>query len=189
MTGVVMRVDLENVEAVKKALDPEKVEKALIRALDSAARKEKTQISKDVRSDYLIKAAEINKSVSIRKLKSGRNPARLIVWRGAAPGLHKFAPRLKKINTARGRRVGVTVQTRRSKPRSLVKGGFMANVHGNRILIRKGKTRYPVKRKHGPSVARMVQRTIGEENLSARISKNVVKEFHRQLELMINKKL
>ena len=184
--------ELTNLQELRQAFDPRLVDKAFDRALQVASTKARTRISRKTRETYNIKAGDIGRSVVLRKLQS--EPGRLLVFTGSMIGLDKFGARPKRITTPRGRRVGVTVQVKKAGGRKVVKGGFIANVSGNKIFKRIPGTRMSsnpnkekIKRKFGPSIAHMVGNKAVLADFEAHAGEDAAIEFNRFLEFLMSK--
>ena len=109
--------------------------------MKAASAKEATQLSKDVRAVYSIKLGDVKKALTIKRQPTVQ-PEYLVLYVSGAVGLDKFS--------MSRRRVGVSVKVKSS--RKVVKGGFVANVSGDKIFKRKGAARLPIERLYGPSV-------------------------------------
>lgn len=177
--------EIEKLDELRKKFDPKLIDKALDRALQSAAMKMRTRISKEARVLYNVKAGDISKTVRIHKLRSP--PGRLLLYQGRMIGLDKFGARPKVIKTARGRRVGATVLVRKDRGRKLVSGAFIANVHGAKVFERAGDKRLPIERKYGPSIAHMVGNKFVEVVASQHAGEDAATEFNRYLEYLMTK--
>lgn len=178
----VFTYELQNLRELRQAFDPKLVDKAFQRALQVASMKAKTRISRKVRATYNIKAAAVGRSVQLRKLQS--EPGRLLLYTGRMLGLDKFSARPKKVRTAAGRRVGVTVQVKKSGGRKLVKGAFLGG-KGKVIFTREGEGRLPIERKFGPSIAHMVGNKDVLTDFEAHVGEDAATEFNRYLEFLM----
>lgn len=176
--------ELTNFQELRQAFDPKLVDKAYDRALQVAATKARTRISRKVRETYNIKAGDIGRAVQLRKLQS--EPGRLLLYTGRMIGLDKFGARPKNIKTARGRRKGVTVQVKKTAGRKQLKGGFIGG-KGKVVFTRQGPERLPIERKFGPSIAHMAGNKTVLADFEAHAGEDAAVEFNRSLEFFMSR--
>lgn len=182
MTGVALRFELTDFKSIRNKFDPKTVDRALNLALNVASRKARVQISKDVRETYTVKARDLTKAVSIKKITSGRGRyARLVLYRGNVLGLDKFSPTKRVIRTDAGKRRGVSIRIRKDRGRKIVRGAFSADVHGVKVFRRTSEARPPIKRLFGPSVPQMVSNKLVIDQVSRDVNINLAAEFNRQM--------
>ncbi len=171
---------LENIHELRQKFDPKLVDRALGQALQVATTKLRTRVSREIRGTYKIKAGDVAKTVTIRRIE---HHTRLMVFAGRMIGLDKFSSRPKKVTTARGRRVGATVMVRKDRGRKVVTGGFIAK--GNLIFKREGTERLPIERLYGPSIAHMAGNKVVGELATAQVGEDAGTEFNRYLEYLM----
>lgn len=128
---------LENLESIRKQYDPKIVDRALSTAMTRTAMKARTAVSRLVRQTYNIKARHIRTGVRLIRRKRGQAHERVLLYTGTAIPLNRFDPLTKRVLSARGPRVGVTVRIRKDRGRKLVTGGFLADVNGAKVFIRR----------------------------------------------------
>lgn len=146
-----------------RVLDPVLVQKAQTSALTRIRKKAATHISKTTRSRYNISAGAVRDALERRtkfKLSQDKSSA-FITYIGARIGMINFSAKFKPVQTARGPRHGATAKLYKSRPRSLVPGGFIAagrggNVHIFRRQKKSQKSRLPIEAVTGPSVPQMI---------------------------------
>jgi hypothetical protein len=177
-------LELRNLKALKSAFDPKAVDNALTRAVKTASDRVRTQISRDVRATYNIKAGDIGKAVRVRQLRQADVPTGMLVYTGGRLSLAKFGARPKKI----GKRKGVTVQVRKGSGRSLVKGAFLGagvNSQSQIIFQRIGQDRLPIRKLTGPAIPTMVSQREIVDKASDMAAEILRREFARQMSLLV----
>lgn len=175
--------ELTGLDELRRKFDPKLIDKAMDRALQVAAMKMRTRISKEARQIYNVKAGDIARTVRLQRL---RNPVgRVLVYTGYKIGLDHFGARTKVVKTARGRRVGATVQVRKDGGRKLLKGGFIADIHGAKVFTRAGASRLPIEKKFGPSIPEMVGNKFIDAIVSPLAGEDAATEFDRFLKYLM----
>lgn len=115
--------ELAGIKVTRKGLNPKLVERDFQRQLTDTTRWTRTQISKQVRAKYNVKAGLLGggrlSRVRIRKVRLGR----ALVYRSTMLGLDRMSPTTFSVNTNRGKRRAVRVMVKRGH-RKFVKGGF-----------------------------------------------------------------
>lgn len=172
--------EIEGYQQLYRHYDYKIVEQAMQRALQVAATKTRTRISKEARILYNIKASDISRNVVLKRIPGGR----LLSYVSKSVGLDHFGARTKRVKTARGRRLAVTVQVRKDRGRSLVHGGFIGG-KGKVIFTREGPERLPIKRRYGPSISQMVSNEVVAANATLLTGEDAAVEFNRQMELLL----
>lgn len=175
--------ELAQLPELRRKFDPKLIDKALERALQVAAMKTRTRVSKEVRKVYNVKAGAISKAVRLSRIPGGR----LLLYAGRVIPLDKFGARKKVIRTGRGRRTGVTVQVRKDHRRQIVKHAFMADVHGQKVFKREGQSRLPIRRVFGPSIAHMVGNEFVTNLAIRQTGEDAAIEFNRYLEYLMSR--
>lgn len=87
-----IEITTTNIDQLRKQFDPSVVDRALRLANSKTAQKARTQISKLVRQTYNIKAADIGKTVSIKR-KSGKDTDIMLFYIGQRISLKYFDAR------------------------------------------------------------------------------------------------
>jgi hypothetical protein len=123
------------------------------RSLNRTASSTKTIVNREARKIYVIKAKDINQALGLRKA-SRSNLLAVLKYSGERIPLDKFKfspknPRPKKPPQA------LKVQVKKDGYKNLLHA-FVANIQGNKIFERAGKSRLPIKRLFGPAVPQMV---------------------------------
>jgi len=177
----VITYELTQFYELRQKFDPKMVDKALGQALQVATRKLRTRISKEARLVYNIKARDLAKSSTIRRYSGGY----MLIYAGRKIGLDKFSARPRQVNTARGKRLGVTVEVLKRSGRKIVKGGFMPN--GKYIAKRVGEEDYPFERLFGPSVPDMAGNEVVGNIALVQVKEDATMEFDRFLSYLMEK--
>lgn len=198
-----LSVSFENLEEVKKAFDPEVVEKATYSTINQLTSKAATQVRKGVLKEYNVRAAAVNaalkKRVRRRQGADGVPTGFLIYLSGrislrnfsyvAADGFPKDRAR-PKVRTPRGVRRGARVRVMKSRPPRVVKGAFWgrgrvgkADAAGQyQIFQRIGLSRLKVRKLSGPGVAQMVRGEAPIEELNTLMREEANVKFAQNLD-------
>ena len=110
-------------------------------------------VTKEVRKNYNIKAADIRKTLtSFRANRS--NLSAKVESKGKVIGLENFKVSPKTVNPKRKSQLKISVKKGSTKQ---ILGAFVANLTGIKITKRDGKARLPISRLMGPSVPQMIR--------------------------------
>lgn len=181
--SVRITVDDSNIKEVERKLGEfkEKAPNAIASALNRAATNLKSNISKEVRKEYHIKARDINETLKVFKASRSKLSAK-VESKGKALGLDKFKVSPKTVNPRRKSQLKIAVKKDGIKQ---ILGAFIADIHGIKVFTRDTKKRLPISRRFGPSVPQMV----GDEEISEKLNyqawlmyeKRLNHEIHRVL--------
>lgn len=160
-------------EMEKKA--PNVISSALNRALTNVA----SNVSKEVRQDYNIKAADI-KSTLEKTRASKANLSAIVRSRGNLIPLDRFKVSPKKVSPKRKTPIKIAVKKTGMKP---LGGAFVADISGIKVFKRQSKKRLPIDRLFGPSVPQMLQ----NEGIRENINREGEDMFYRRLDHEINR--
>lgn len=162
-------IELQNIQALKQAFDPVRVDKAYSSALRKTGAKARTRVSQEVRKIYNVKARDISQTAKL----INRGDIIELSWTGRTLGLDKFSPtkRIVRNKPSRGPsfRRGVAVKVKKTNKRKLVEGGFQVASKNNLIFERTGKkmtsdpTKDAIKRMFGISVPQMVNKNVSDK--------------------------
>lgn len=160
MTAV-LEFGFEDFEKVKRAFSPEVVEKAMRTTVTRTARKARTEVSKQIRQVYTIKAGTVKETVSLSSRSTPDGRVSVLQYRGGPLPIDRFSRSLRSVSTPRGRRPAVSVRVKKSGGRKLVRGGFplrgrAAGKNGNPTMQRTTDDRLPIERVFSLSVPQMV---------------------------------
>jgi len=140
----------------KKA--PQVVASALNRAMTNVA----TNISKETRKSYHIKATDIKKTIS--KTRATRaNIDAIVVSRGNLIPLDRFKVSPRKVSPNRKTPIKAAVKKTGAKK---LKGAFVADVHGIKVFKRQTDRRLPIDRLFGPSVPQMLDNEVNRRQIN-----------------------
>lgn len=147
-------------------------------ALNRAATNVNSNIKKEVRKEYHIKAKDVQDTISKSKATRG-NLSAVVKSSGGVIGLDKFKVSPKTVNPKRKRPIKVSVKKGHLKE---VMGAFVANINGSKVFERVRKDRLPIRRLFGPSVPQMLK----NEEIRGRIENEGQETFHRRLDHEVN---
>lgn len=154
---------------------PQVISSALNRALTTVA----SNISKETRQQYNIKAADIKGT--LEKTKASKTSLNAIVKsRGNLIPLDRFKVSPRKVTPKRKAAIKVGVKKNGMKTLS---GAFVADINGIKVFKREGRKRLPINRLFGPSVPQMLK----SEDIRRRINEEGRDTFYRRLDHEINR--
>lgn len=156
---------------------PNAISNALNRGMTNVG----SNIRKEVRKEYHIKAGDVNATLSRHRANRGSLTA-TVESKGHLIGLDKFKVNPRTINPRRKTPLRVAVK---KSGGSTVGGAFMAEINGPKLLMRMKKTRLPIRRLFGPSIPQM----LGREDIREFIMNDGQDTFDRRLEHEINRLL
>lgn len=137
-----------------------------------------SNITKEVRSKYHIKAGDVKSTLKAFKASPSNLKAE-VKSSGKLMGLDKFKVNPKTANPKRKNQLKIAVKKDGIKQ---VLGSFVAAVNGAKIFTRDGKKRLPISRLMGPSVPQMIG---NEENVETIQTKAWV-AYQRNLNHYVN---
>lgn len=153
MAGIA--VSWENVRELQKLFSssPEKVNKILSRAVNRTVSNVKSNIGKEVRKKYLIKAADVKESLHITQATANK-PVALVRSTGKKIDLTKFRLRPEALFAGEH---DYYIQVLKDGGMKEVPG-FAAKAPSWGLFRRTGAARFPIARMMGPSVPEMIGR-------------------------------
>ena len=160
-------------EISKKA--PNAVSNALNRAVTNVA----SNISKEVRKDYVIKAQDIKETITKHKANRSKLSAS-VVSKGQLTPLDRFKVSPKTVQPKRKKPIKVAVKKTGLKE---VLGAFVADINGVKVFERTSKNRLPIRRLFGPSVPQMLE----NEQIRKKINEEGQATFNKRLDHEINR--
>lgn len=179
--SVQIHIDAQAVREVEQKLGqfanraPNAISSALNRTVTNIA----SNITKEVRARYHIKAGDVNSS--IKKTKSTKSSLSAEVRsRGTTIPLDKFKVSPKTVNPKRKSQLKIAVKKDGIKQ---VLGAFIANLNGIKAFKREGKSRLPIKRLFGPSIPQMA----GEHEIVEKVNENGWTTYHTRLNHEVNR--
>lgn len=167
-------VEIESLREVQEALrsQPKKVNLVLSRAINRAATNARSNMSKKVREEYLVKASDVKETISMSKATTS-NPSATVKSKGQRIDLINFKLSPKILFKGQN---NYSVQVHKSGGLKKVPG-FAAASNKWGLFMRTGVRQYPIKRLMGPSVPQM----IGHEN--------VITWIEREAGTMLNQRI
>ena len=171
---------------LRRKFDPKLVERADRMAIGKVARKVRTQVSRDVRVVYNVKARDVGSTVKILASKRGSVEERILLYTGGSIPLASFDAKPRRVRSARGPRTGVTVKVRKDEGRKLV--GVREGFHGKgfmakgQVMARRTSKRTPIAPLFGPAIPLM----IGNELVIESYQQTVAREYPIELERALN---
>ena len=179
--SVQIRIDADAVREVERKLGqmsnraPGAISSALNRTVTSVA----SNITKEVRARYHIKAGDVKNT--IKKTKASKsNLSAEVRSTGSTIPLDKFKVSPKTVNPKRKTQLKISVEKNGVKQ---VTGAFVANINGLKVFQRERKSRLPIKRLFGPSVPQM----IGQQQIVENINEKAVTTYNTRLNHEINR--
>ena len=154
MSGSRIVVDAQAVQTIQNRLGQfaNKAPNVIANALNRTVSNISTNISKEVRGEYNIKASDVKATLkTFRANKSNLSAA--VISKGKPIGLDRFKVSPKTENPKRKSQLKITVKKGETKQ---IPGAFVANINGIKIFKRDTNKRLPISRKFGPSVPQMV---------------------------------
>lgn len=181
-----IEVDAPKIKEVEKRLGLlwSQARPVLARAVNRAAENAKTNMNRKVREQYLVKARDVNKTVSIRKANHVSLGA-VVKSKGFKIPLIKFKVSPKKPKP-KNPPSAYKAQVKKGGGLKPVLGAFVANINGPKMMQRIGKKRLPIQQLFGPSVPEMIgaPSVIGyiEKEALSTLEKRIDHEIKRLLE-------
>ncbi|GEN83625.1 hypothetical protein SLU01_19370 [Sporosarcina luteola] len=178
---VVVEIDQATVRYVQLRLGEfdKRAPNAISNALNRGMSNINTNVRKEIRKDYHIKAGDINATLSkIRATRGSLSSG--VVSKGSLIGLDKFKVSPRTINP--NRKTPLTVAVKKSGG-SKVPGAFMADISGPKLFMRIKKSRLPIRRLFGPSVPQM----LGRKDIRDKIEQDGRDTFERRLQHEISR--
>ncbi|MGG3448634.1 phage tail protein [Domibacillus aminovorans] len=156
---------------------PQVISSALNRALTNVT----SNISKETRQKYNIKAADIKST--LEKTRASKTSLNAIVRsRGSLIPLDRFKVSPRKVTPKRKASIKIGVKKNGMKTLS---GAFVADINGLKVFRREGRKRLPIDRLFGPSVPQMLK----SEEIRERINREGQDTFYRRLDHEIDRLL
>lgn len=159
---------------------PTIISRALTRAIGNV----QTNVSRSIAQKYELKQKVIKETFNLKKANKSRLSASLRST-GFKMGLHKYKMKQKKD--------GVYVSVRKDTGQKLLKHAFVADIHGDKVFQRKGKSRLPIDLKLGPSIPQLMNnRSLresvmeqGMETYNKRLDHEIKNVFDKAMEKAI----
>lgn len=156
-----------------------KAPNAIANSLNRAVNNINSNISKEARKRYVIKASDIKSTLTKTRASRSRLSA-LVKSEGKLIGLDKFKVTPKTVDPRRKKPIKIGVKKNGAKA---VLGAFVADIHGTKIFQRTDKSRLPIQRLVGPSVPQM----IGNAEIKSKIEQDGYETFSKRLDHEISR--
>lgn len=187
--------DIRGMQALKNRHDPKIVEKAFSHALDRTQAKAATHISRDVRDDYHITAADIKKRLKVDRAR--RDASRSLLYTGRRLPLDHFKPKATRArvvtatsrrgNRYKTRRRGASVLVRKDTGRQQVPGGWFAKGRILRRADRNDNASDP-RIQFGPSIPGMVSHESVIDSAQDMVREDLPRQFSGRMDYLLGQK-
>ncbi|MEK5069811.1 phage tail protein [Sporosarcina sp. FSL K6-1508] len=151
-----------------------KAPNAIANALNRGADNINTNIKKEIRKEYHVKAGDVSATLKKHRASRGSLSAN-VESKGPLIGLDKFKVSPKTVNPKRKSLLSIAVKKDGMKK---VKGAFNADINGTKVFMRSTKKRLPIRRLFGPSVPQM----LGNEEIRDVVESQGREKFEERLE-------
>lgn len=181
--NIIARVDENMLNDVRGRLEefsskaPAIITSALNRAVTNVA----SNVSKEVRKEYIVKASDIKSTLEKTKA-SKANMSAIVRSRGELIPLDRFKVSPRKVTPKRKTPIKVSVKKGGMKP---TLKAFVGDIHGIKIFKRETKKRLPIMRLFGPSIPQMLK----NEEIRTKINQDGQEMFYRRLQHGIDRVL
>lgn len=153
----------------------DKAPTVISRTLNRVAANAKTNIGRKTRETYVVKAKDINATMDVRKANKTTLNA-LIAFRGERVPLDKYRYSPKNPRPGKPPKA-LKVAVKKDGTKELLHA-FVADINGNKIFEREGKSRLPIKRLFGPAIPQMV----GNEEVRNFVEKEAIEMYEKRLD-------
>ena len=191
---MLLEFSFKNFEEVEAAFDPKIVTKAVNATIPRTMRKARTNVSKEIRKTYNVKAKTIKDTVRLESRKTSEETVSILSYRGGALPVDRFGTRVRSVSSTRGRRVGVSAKVKKGGRRGIVSGGFPLRGRTGPTMQRTGDPREDPRFKGDETIERVfrlsVPQMLNDEVLSVvegQIGADANKELNRNLEFFQKK--
>ncbi len=175
MIALDIRSDLRRVDQQLAALQSGVRDRVIGAALNKTIAKGKSEMSRQIRSEFNIKAGDVNAQLRVRRA-SAQN-GNLLATLQAFGRRRGQRSRNVMLFRARQTRQGVTVQIKKSGGRKLIAHAFIGN-NGRTVFIREGSARLPIK----PVETIDVPQMFNTRRINAAVVKKMQREFSIELD-------
>lgn len=174
-------IDETNLEAVAERLGEfrNKAPNAAANALNRSLTNVSSNLKKEVRAKYHVKAGDIQKTLKIKRASAAKLSAE-VRSTGSPISLEKFKVSPKTVNPRRKTQLKIAIKKNGTKQ---ILGAFIADVNGNKVFKRVGKNRLPIDKLFGPSVPQMAD----EEGVVDVVNTKAAETYEQRLEHEINR--
>lgn len=177
MISLTIEFDKKKTAMIEAALSGVKngAPRAMVRAINRTVTYGKTRASKLIREEYTINASAIERATDDTPKATAGNLRGIIRWKGRPKQLRNFAIR---------KRGGISVSVKRNTGfKRLTRRAFVNTINtGPALMVRLGKSRYPLDVKHSLSVPQMT----GNVNVESKIRKDVENKLDERIQHEMN---
>ena len=179
-----MSISVNLDEVMKKLPDENDARAASSRAINRAVQSGRTQATKEVRKDYIIKARKVNEIAKVRKSTRANLEAE-VKWSGAMIPLHEFKISPKKQNNSKKNRPQLKAQVSKKSGFAVYAGTYVGT--SGYVWKRKTNKRLPVRAILGPAVAHLLNAEPVKQRIMDRTQEILDKRLEHEINRMINK--
>ncbi|QHJ79162.1 MAG: hypothetical protein [Caudoviricetes sp.] len=179
-----MSVTVNLDEIIKKLPTEKEARLAASRAINRASQSSRTQATKEVRKDYIIKAGRVNSIAKVRRSNSSNLEAE-VNWSGEMIPLHEFRVKPKKQNNSKRRRPQVQAQISKKSGYATYKGTYIGS--SGFVWKRKTVKRLPVRAILGPAVAHLLNADAVKQRIMDRAEEILDKRLEHEINRMLSK--
>lgn len=183
-----LNIELKGVDkALEKLKDiPKGVEKAASSAINKTARGARTYASRAISKNYNVKVGDVRKTFDLRKSSRKSLTAELISTGGVIPlSKYKVLPRAIQRKGRHNRPLRVAVK--RGSGAKTIKGAFLTQFQSGHMAVvnRKGKKRFPVVERYGPSIPQMFKADEVKDPVVKDTEERLNKEFAHEVDRVL----
>jgi hypothetical protein len=178
-------IKIKGLRKFAKLLDPKKVSRATINALNQTATEYRKITVNEAAKIFNLPKRRIKKdsqgkdTTYVKRARKGQESA-AIEYRGKRPGLQNFSPNKAMVNKKKPPKVRI----KKGGPVTVIEKGFFATASGSRGLFeRAGKKRYPISRRTGPSMKQMYE----DDAIKGKFENKVFGLFKGKFDVAFNK--
>ena len=156
---------------------PDKSRKANSMAINTAIRKGRTTVGREIRDKYVIKQGRIYEELSQKFANPGNLYGNLVA---KGPGIPVRDFKVTPKGPQPRKKPVLVVEIIKGQAKSFG-GAFVVGAFGSHVFTRKGRTRFPIKKRRSVSVPQMMLGERAGEPIKQQISDTYDKEFARQM--------
>lgn len=179
-----MSISVNLDEVMKKLPDENDARAAASRAINRAIQSGRTQATKEVRKDYIIKASKVNSIAKVTK-STRANLEADVKWSGAMIPLHEFKITPSKQNNAKKKRPQVKAQVSKKSGYAVYTGTYVGS--SGYVWKRKTNKRLPVRAILGPAVAHLLNAEPVKQRVIDRTQEILDKRLEHEINRMLTK--
>lgn len=161
-----IRVDESIVREVQSQLGEmqSKAPRVIVNALNRTMTNMATNINREVRARYNIKAADIKETL-VKKRATPSDLSASVKAKGGVIGLDHFKVLPKKPQPKRKSPIKAAVKKESAKK---LPGAFVADKSGLKVFVRNTKKRLPIRRLYGPSIPQMLKNNVVKSEIQTK---------------------